>query len=283
MDFQQLSIEEILQELIELKAEGLDQTALGVMEYVPTAVGVLRELGHAPTSHDMQQMLEKSPLFIDCARLFMGVSQESAAHELSAHLGIRSTNWSRLKCMAKKEPARLADALARVGLPLIIEKTLDRAWAVEDVLLDRYKLSRGRAIAGQQRGRSLEKQVETILQHVVPFESRVTFVGREGKTAKCDLAVPNRAHPKIIIEAKGFEATGSKLTDFLGDIHKIIAAKESRTYFFVVTDGRGWLNRTSDLQHVVDRQHLKDIDMVYTSARLGDLKRDVQKIWDLER
>lgn len=87
----------------------------------------------------------------------------------------------------------------------------------------------------------------------------------------------------ISAEAKGFEATGRKLTDFLGDIRKIIDAKESRTCFFVVTDGRGWMHRNSDLQHMINHQHLKDIDMIYTSARLAQLAKDIAYIWQHER
>lgn len=101
-------------------------------------------------------------------------------------------------------------------------------------------------------------------------------------TAKSDFAIPSKVHPKIVIEAKGFEATGSKLTDFLGDVMKIIEAKESRTYFFVVTDGRGWRNRPSDLNHLIKRQHDKDIDMIYTTSRLAQLARDVSQIMGTE-
>jgi hypothetical protein len=173
--------------------------------------------------------------------------------------------------------------LVALGLPAIIFADVKKQWTVEDILVDRYKMSRGRATAGQARGRSLEVKVEEVLRPIVPFESRVTFTGRRGQTAKCDIAIPTRDHPKIVIEAKGFEATGSKLTDILGDIGKIILAKESQMYFFVVTDGRGWAHRTSDLQHVVDHQHVKDVDMVYTSSRLAQLAQDVKHIWEHER
>ena len=44
-----------------------------------------------------------------------------------------------------------------------------------------------------------------------------------------------------MIEAKGYEATGSKLTDFLGDVLKIKQAKGYHTYLLVVTDGRDGL------------------------------------------
>ncbi|MFB3764587.1 MAG: DpnII family type II restriction endonuclease [Methanotrichaceae archaeon] len=57
-----------------------------------------------------------------------------------------------------------------------------------------------------------------------------------------------RENPKIIIEAKGYEATGSKLTDVLGDILKVLEVKDESTHYFFVTDGIGWYRRISDLK-----------------------------------
>jgi hypothetical protein len=185
--------------------------------------------------------------------------------------------------MVRTDSAQVAEALVRIGLPQIIFRDVNKPWTAEEILVDRYRMSRGRATAGQARGRSLEAKVADILTPIVPFETDVSFVGRRGVIAKCDFAIPNRQHPKIVLEAKGFEATGSKLTDFLGDIRKIIEAKESRMYFFLVTDGRGWLHRRSDLQHVINFQHLKDVDMVYASRSLPQLAQDVAHIWANER
>jgi hypothetical protein len=160
---------------------------------------------------------------------------------------------------------------------------LNKKWAIEDVLIDRYKMSRGRAIAGQKRGRGLEEDVEKALKGIgVPYEARVTFVGRRGITAKCDCAIPTRNDPKIVIEAKGFEATGSKLTDFLGDVLKIGQAKKYHMYFFVVTDGRGWHNRRSDLQRLIDFQNEGLVDMIYTRSELPRLASDVRQIVENE-
>jgi hypothetical protein len=115
----------------------------------------------------------------------------------------------------------MAQVMIDLSLPQIISEQLSRQWSVEDVLVERYRLTRGRALAGQKRGRSLENEVETVLRGVdVPYVRGVTFVGKKGAKAKCDFAIPSKNHPKIVMESKGFEATGSKLTDFLGDILK---------------------------------------------------------------
>jgi hypothetical protein len=281
MDFQKVDAHVLLTEFVELQAIAVDKTSVEVAAQVRDSVSAIRSLDRTPTSDDLATALRENPQFLDVCRLFMCVSQETAAHIISEKLPV-AASWTTLKKMAKKNPDALAKGLAETGLPTIIHAELSKAWTIEDVLLERYNMSRGRAIAGQNRGRSLEDKVETILKGIAPFEKRVTFIGRENKTAKCDIAIPTRKNPKIIIEAKGFEATGSKLTDFLGDIGKIIDAKESRMYFFVVTDGRGWSNRKSDLQHVVEKQHQKYIDMIYTTSRLDQLAKDVRYIWERE-
>lgn len=283
MEFPQIALQSLLGELAELQSDWLDETGAKVIAHIGTVIPKLRAFAAAPTADEMAAMLKDERAFLDVCRLFMGVSQEIAAHQISAHLPPPAPSWTGLRRLARRDPHTLAHALVSLGLPAKIYADVHKPWTTEEVLTDRYKMSRGRATAGQARGRSLEVKVEEILRNVVPFDSRVTFTGRRGITAKCDIAIPTRDHPKIVIEAKGFEATGSKLTDFLGDIRKIIDAKESRTYFFVVTDGRGWMHRTSDLQHVINHQHLKDIDMIYTSARLAQLAQDVAYIWQHER
>ncbi|MFP3940915.1 MAG: hypothetical protein ACLF0P_11460 [Thermoanaerobaculia bacterium] len=53
-------------------------------------------------------------------------------------------------------------------------------------------------------------------------------------------------------------------------------------YFFLVTDGRGWHNRVSDLRKVVEYHHENLIDMVYTRVRLPDLAAAVKHITENE-
>ena len=130
----------------------------------------------------------------------------------------------------------------------------------------------------KQRPR-LEDEVHAALERAgVPFETRVTFVAANGATAKCDFAIPSRERPAIVVEVKGYEATGSKLTDFLGDVLKIKQAKAYHTYVLVVTDGRGWYNRKSDLKHLVELHHDGTIEMIYTRRRLGQFADDVRAI-----
>ena len=284
MNFDQVGLDLLLAELSDLPSEWLDEESRHLIAEIPAIVDRLRALGHEPTGDDLAKLLREQPLTLDVCRLLTGRGQEPMAHDLCGALGLKSGDWKALRSRARREPDAMAAALLTIGIAQVIREQIWRTWTIEDVLVDRYKLGRGRAIAGQSRGRGLEDEVQRILESVgVPFEARVTFTAANGETAKCDFAIPSREHPKIVVEVKGYEATGSKLTDFLGDILKIKQAKGYHTYVLVVTDGRGWHNRKSDLKRLVELHHNGTIEMIYTRVRLAQLAEDVRKIWATER
>ena len=70
-------------------------------------------------------------------------------------------------------------------------------------------------------------------------------------------------------------ATGSKQTDVLGDIEKIIRVKLPRTVFLFVTDGMTWKQRLNDLRKIVQRQNAGDIERIYTASMMPELRRDL--------
>lgn len=92
---------------------------------------------------------------------------------------------------------------------------------------------RGSAISGQRRGRDVEDFAESIIHKAFGdiFQPRCIFSGPCGQKAKCDFAIPSKSDPRILIEAKGSGATGSKMTDLLGDIRAIIDSKRKDTAF----------------------------------------------------
>lgn len=283
MHFDKVRLDVLLGELAELPSDWMDTQAADLVVQLRASVETLRRLRRPVTTEDLTAAMRDSPEFLDVCRLFLGKGQESVAHMLSEQLGMQSVTWSRLRSLARQAPDRLAGAFAALGLPAVIDQHFSRSWQVEDILMERYMMSRGRAIAGQKRGRRLEDDVGAVLTTAgVPFARGVTFTGKKGKTAKCDFAIPTKARPKVVIEAKGFEATGSKLTDFLGDILKIAQAKDYHMYFFLVTDGRGWHNRVSDLRKIVEYQQEGLIDMMYTRQRLAELAAAVKHIVESE-
>jgi DpnII restriction endonuclease len=283
LKFTHVHLAPLLAEIAELPEGGSDPISAQVVAAVPLCLQRLRERVQPLTVGDLEQEFRHNPVFLDVCRLFIGRAQEPVAHEICAHLGRSSGNWADLKKAARRDPAKMAAVMVSLELPGLIADQLNRVWRAEDLLVERYQLTRGRAMSGQRRGRSLENDVDRVLAELgIACEKRKTFTGREGKQAKCDFAIPSKNHPKVVIESKGFEATGSKLTDFLGDVLKISEAKAYHMYFFVVTDGRGWHNRESDLKRLVSFHHDGLIDMIYTRARLGELGRDVKQICDNE-
>lgn len=135
----------------------------------------------------------------------------------------------------------------------------------------------GSAISGQRRGRGLEDHVEAIVRDVFGenYEARCRFLGKRNHTAKCDFAIPDKESPRILIEAKGYMATGSKMSDVVGDIDAIIVAKRHDTAFLFFTDGVTWRQRQSDLRTLVERQNSGEVARIYTTNMSDQFKEDL--------
>jgi len=290
MKFEKVSLEQLLAEITEIPAGWLDERGQAVLLSLKERLAELQAMPGPIGQQELAQELAKDRNFLDVCRLFLGMSQDLLTNAISdslARVGQPRATWTQIQRLQRTNPSLLADALAELGIGAVISDHLAKQWTVEDILIERYRLGRGRAVAGQKRGRSVEDEIENGLKVLLdgrpaPYAKRVNYVGFKGKTAKCDFSLPSAEHPKIVIEAKGFEATGSKQSDVLGDVLKIIEAKAPHTYFFVVTDGRGWHNRTSDLEKLV-RFHLDgEIDMIFTRARLTDLSLAIKQILENE-
>jgi hypothetical protein len=195
--FAKVTLEGLLSQFAELPADWRDAAARELLDSIEVSVRALRALRRPPTTEDLEAFLRADPGFLDTCRLLLGLGQEPAAHVLSAELGPGSFTWTRLRQLTVRDPARLAGALVRAGLPGVIDESLRRKWRLEDILIERYKMSRGRAIAGQQRGRGLENDIEAALTKAkVPFVSRVTFVGKQGEDCKVRLRRPGEGEPE---------------------------------------------------------------------------------------
>jgi hypothetical protein len=187
MRFEQVSLDLLLAELSDLPSEWLDGESRHLIAEIPAIVDRLRAFGPEVSAEDLAQVLREQPLALDVCRLLTGRGQEPMAHDICDALGLKAGNWKALRSRARKDPEVMSRALAQIGILELIREQIWREWTIEDVLVDRYKLGRGRAIAGQSRGRGLEDEVQAALERAgVPFETRVTFVAPTGATAKCD-------------------------------------------------------------------------------------------------
>jgi hypothetical protein len=180
----------------------------------------------------------------------------------------------------RADSAAFIEDLLSTGLLEAMAEEANRKRHWSDVLVERLRSGRGSAIAGQKRGRSVEDFAEAIVTKVfgTEFQTRCTFAGPRGQKAKCDFAIPSKSAARILIESKGYGATGSKMTDILGDIRTIVAAKRPDTAFLFFTDGITWKERDSDLRQIVEFQNNGDITRIYTFAMADQFEADLRQL-----
>jgi len=266
------TLTEVVESLSPLTVEWMDETAAN-------AIAKLSNLPKKETYDrpDMASLLvgdfEEGIL---CARLFLALSKDSMEAELKRELGAGGIGKKRY--LADRD-AYLA-ALERLKLPEAMATNINYEPVWSDILVERLRSGRGSAISGQRRGRGLEDFAEAMVKEVFGdrYETRCTFSGADNKTAKCDVAVPDRHRPRIVIEVKGYGATGSKMTDIIGDLDAIIDAMRRDTWLLFVTDGVTWKSRLSDLKKIVERQNQGKIARIYTTKMREEFLADLNSL-----
>jgi hypothetical protein len=178
------------------------------------------------------------------------------------------------------DPSKYVDKLIENGLADSFKHTIKKNYTWKDILLERLKGGRGSAIKGQTRGRNLEDFVERYVKEVYhTYASKVSFIGKDGKKkAKADFCIPSVSQPSVIIEVKAYGATGSKQSDVIGDIEKIIKEKRTDTYFLLVTDGVTWISRMSDFERLIKFQNEGEIYRIYTQKMELELAADLLQL-----
>lgn len=265
-------LDDILQSLRPLTVEWKDDTALRVI----SRLGSL-PVRTAYTTEDVKALLDED--FDDgmlMCRLFLGLSKDQFVASLK---DVRQAHGIGVKAY-RTDPDAFVEALLSIGLLEAMAEEVNRKPHWTDVLIERLRSGRGSAISGQRRGRSVEDFAEAIVTKVFGknFQARCTFRGARGQEAKCDFAIPSKSAARILIESKGYGATGSKMTDILGDIRTIIAAKRPDTAFLFFTDGLTWKQRKSDLRKIVEFQNNGDITRIYTYAMADQFEADLRQL-----
>lgn len=265
-------LDDILASLQPLTVEWQDDVAKRVIAEIE-AIPPKRSYSAA----DVQAILDKH--FDDgllILRLFLGLSKDLFTSAIQEALGGGSTG---VKRYLADRPAFL-DSLTRLGILDAMAEQTNRTPKWSDVLIERLRSGRGSAISGQKRGRGVEDFAEAIVKNVFGrgYATRCTFTGPRNKNAKCDFAIPSKAEPRILIESKGYGATGSKMTDVIGDIEKIIAAKRPDTALLFFTDGMTWKQRRNDLRKIVEYQNAGDITRIYTYAMAQQFEEDLRQL-----
>lgn len=210
-------------------------------------------------------------------RLVLGMSKDEFKLHMTEHLeGPGGSGVTRFR----KENDSFLDALDALGLRDSLAVLVNRPVDWRDILTERLRYGRGSAIKGQKRGRGLEDTTEEIVTEVfgsTGFDTRCRFVGATGKeTEKTDFAIPNKNDPRILIECKAYGATGSKQTDVLGDIERIVIQKRDDTQLLLVTDGMTWTLRMNDMRKLIEWQNKGKIARIYTQLMATDLENDLR-------
>ena len=266
-------LDDIVESLRPLAVEWKDDMACRVIDRLKTI-----PVKQVYTAADVRALLDEN--FDDgilICRLFLGISKDQFVSVLrgirgeSAGIGVKSYRADRAAFIEGALSTGLLEAMAG-------EANRKSHWS--DVLVERLRSGRGSAISGQRRGRDVEDFAEAVVRKVFAenYQVRCTFKGPRGQDAKCDFAIPSKAAARILIESKGYGATGSKMTDILGDIKTIIAAKRPDTALLFFTDGLTWKQRKSDLRKLIEFQNNGDITRIYTYAMAGQFEKDLREL-----
>ena len=222
------------------------------------------------SQHALADLLRSDWRWIRVFALCIGWGQERLTRELMARFG--TTSGRKLASRADEVVAFL-DGRGLIGA---IDDAAVHDWTFGDVLVERYG-ARARAGRAVGSGRSLETVVEAVVQDLgLPYVMRTRFTGSAGQTAPCDIAIPAGSSEAMIVRAvKGFDSTGSKLSDAVREVTAMAGVRLPRQYVFAVFDGIGWLGRQADLRRVVDLANRREIDGLFTRSTLDSFRESL--------
>ena len=272
------TFEEIVTSLMPVEASWLDEHAEDVITMIQSLPA--RKIYDAG---DVMNLLDADfDTAMTVIRLFLDQSKDEFMLSLKeAFEDDGFNNGTGVKRYRKEKDSYIA-TLIELGLTTRMAGSVNRQLLWSDLLVERLKGGRGSAIKGQSRGRGMEDFVESIIGSVFTKEqiaARCRFTGANGlSTEKADFAIPSAKDPQILIEVKAYGATGSKQTDVLGDVSRIVEEKRDDTVFFLVTDGVTWKERANDLRKLISLQNAGKIQRIYTKSMADQLKYDLQSL-----
>lgn len=248
-----------------------DPTLLTREAEVLLAAGTsLSELDDVSRDH-LATWVRAHPTWVPALGLAVGLSQEKLKNDLKHAFG--TSGWVSL---ARSSPAELVAHLdAAYDLVALLRRQRTRTYGFGDLLVARGGTRTVAAAAGVA-GRRVEDDIEAVaLELGLPYETRTRFTGRNGRTAPCDLAVPDGSSAVLVVAAKGFDSTGSKLSDAVREVSEMAEVRRPQQYVMAVIDGIGWKSRTQDLRRLHELWESGQIDGMYTLQSLPDFRRDL--------
>lgn len=247
----------------------LDSPFAGEIQAAAASLAGMEEI----TAPALISWVTEHPNWVYSLGLAVGMSQEKLKNTLRQKFG--TAGWITL---ARTQPTELismlVDDFALLGA---LEAQRNRQYGFGDVLVARAG-TRLTAIAGATAGRKLEDAIEAAARELgLPYETRTRFVGRSNRTAPCDLVIPNGKDAVIAVAAKGFDSTGSRLSDAVREINEMVDVRQSRQYIMAVVDGIGWHGRINDLRRFHRLWQGQEINGMYTLASLHVFRSDLRQ------
>lgn len=243
--------------------------ALALCAEATAAIESARPLDRAK----LAAIVKTNPKTVPVLAAVAGISQERFKTWLTSHFA--TAGWIKL---GKEKSRELVDELDD-DLALIskLEEQAQRQWTWADVLA-RVMSPRQHAGISVQQGRALEDAVEAQVSALgVSFGTRTRFTGKAGETAPADFVIPDSHDALIAVAVKGFDSTGSKLTDATHEIQRMVEVRTSRQFIFAVVDGLGWLRRQGDLRRIHELWEKNLIDGLYTKGQLDDFGKALKQ------
>lgn len=235
------------------------------------AAAALLELKQIDRS-TLGMLIAANPAWVPTLGLVVGLGQERLRNVLRHHFD--TSSWLKL---ARERGTDLITMLDdEYDLTAQLEAQRGQKYGFGDVLVARAG-SRQSAGAAIRRGRDVEDVIEAAAKGLgLPYELRTRFTGRNGQSAPCDLAVPaGGGDAKIVCAAKGFDSTGSKLSDAVREIAEMAEVRLPTHFVFAVVDGIGWKSRQADLRRIYELWSSKRIDGLYTVGMIDQFVVDL--------
>ncbi|WP_407360534.1 hypothetical protein [Microbacterium sp. LBN7] len=205
--------------------------------------------------------------------LTVGLSRERLKNVLRNHFG--TSGWTTLARTRGRDLIEWFDEEFNLVTVLALQQL--QTYDFGDILVARAGTRATAARAGVS-GRKVEDEIEAIASGLgLPYTTRTRFTGRNGRTAPCDLVVPDTGDAHIVVAAKGFDSTGSKLTDAVREIQEMAEIRRPTQFVMAVIDGIGWKSRVADLRRIHQLWVDGGIDGMYTVATLDMFHDDLEE------
>lgn len=240
-------------------------------EEIREVAEILQALGSVSVE-TLAGVVQDEPDAVPVLALAVGLTREKLKNVLKHHLG--TGGWVTLARERSIELIEMFDE--HYDVVRLVADQRDRTYDFGDVLVARAGTRRTAKDAGAT-GRRVEDEIEQVARDLrLPYETRTRFEGRNGLTAPCDLAIPSGgADARIVVAAKGFDSTGSKLTDAVREVEEMAEKRLPVQYVMAAIDGIGWKNRVRDLRRIHDLNESNQIDGMYTLKALDQFRDDL--------